>query len=159
MKKTLMPGKLLLLTAVMLAAGCAEPEAPPPAAETEDAAPPAAGEMLRATLTGAAEVPGPGDPDGSGTAVAELRPDQSQVCFEITVESIGEPTASHIHSGAADAAGPPVVNFDVPNNGLMGCVQADMQTIQAIQASPGDYYVNVHTMEFGPGAVRGQLTR
>ncbi|MCA1850177.1 MAG: CHRD domain-containing protein, partial [Acidobacteria bacterium] len=40
------------------------------------------GRRLTATLTGAAEVPGPGDPDGTGTAVITLNQGQNEVCFE-----------------------------------------------------------------------------
>lgn len=113
---------------------------------------------LEATLSGDAEVPGPGDPDGSGTAEVVLTPAEGTVCFEIDVENIGEPQAAHIHSGAADASGPPVVNFDVATNDLSGCVDADEETIRSISDSPSDYYVNVHNEEFGAGAVRGQLS-
>jgi hypothetical protein len=36
-----------------------------------------------AELSGAAEVPGPGDPDGSGTATITLDPSQGEVCFNL----------------------------------------------------------------------------
>jgi len=115
------------------------------------------GEMLHAVLTGDAEVPDPGDPDGTGTAMVTLEPDAGRVCYEIDVENIGEPGAAHIHTGAAGTAGPPVVDFDLPNNGLSACVDADPETIRAISGAPSEYYVNVHNAEFGAGAVRGQL--
>lgn len=115
------------------------------------------GDTLRAALTGDEQVPEPGDPDGSGTAEVLLNTDDNTVCYEIEVENIEEPGAAHIHSGAAGEAGPPVVGFDIANQGLSGCVEADAATIEAIQASPSDYYVNVHNAEFGGGAVRGQL--
>lgn len=38
------------------------------------------GRRLSTTLTGAAEVPGPGDPDGSGTATLRLNPGQEEIC-------------------------------------------------------------------------------
>ncbi len=116
-----------------------------------------AGDTLYAALTGAAEVPETGDPDGSGTANVVLNPGDNTVCFEITVENIEEPGAAHIHSGPAGTAGPPVVDFDIGNQGLSGCVDADASTIEAIQTMPADYYVNVHNAEYGGGAVRGQL--
>ena len=113
------------------------------------------GDTLQAQLTGSAEVPGPGDQDGTGEASVWI--EGSQVCFEIEVEGIADATAAHIHAGAEGEAGAPVVNFNVPENGLSGCVDADEQTISDIQASPSQYYVNVHNSEFGGGAVRGQL--
>lgn len=112
---------------------------------------------FEATLSGDAEVPGPGDPDGSGTAEVVLTPAEGTVCFEITVENIGEAQAAHIHTGAAGESGPPVVNFDVATNGLSGCVDADEAIIGSISDSPSNYYVNVHNEEFGGGAIRGQL--
>lgn len=114
---------------------------------------------LFATLTGAAEVPGPGDPDGSGHAVVTLNQGPGRVCFHVTVKHVAPITAGHIHAGAAGVAGPVVVNFDVPNNGLKGCVHADPDLIQEIRQNPEDYYVNVHNTDFPAGAVRGQLSK
>jgi hypothetical protein len=42
---------------------------------------------------------------------------------------------------------------------MSGCVEAARDVITQIQASPENYYVNVHNDEFAPGAIRGQLTR
>ena len=46
------------------------------------------GRPFTVALTGAAERPGPGDPDGSGTARLSLNPGQEEVCFTLTVENI-----------------------------------------------------------------------
>ena len=44
----------------------------------------AADEMkVKANLTGAAEVPGPGDPDGGGTVQVTLNPDKNEVCYDL----------------------------------------------------------------------------
>ena len=51
----------------------------------------AGGRPLSATLTGAAEVPGPGDPDGSGTAHLTLNQGQGEICFTIEVADIASP--------------------------------------------------------------------
>ena len=48
-------------------------------------------------MTGAAEAPGPGDPDGSGTAFFTLNQGQGEICFELTVANIDPATAAHIH--------------------------------------------------------------
>jgi hypothetical protein len=124
---------------------------------TEELGAPSEELTFRAALSGDAEVPGPGDPDGSGSAEVDFTPAEGTVCFEITVESIAEAQAAHIHSGAAGESGPPVVNFDVANNGLSGCVEAEEDVIQSIVEAPSNYYVNVHNEEYGAGAVRGQL--
>jgi hypothetical protein len=118
------------------------------------------GRPLSATLTGAAEVPGPGDPDGAGTFKAELNPGQNQICYELAVSNIGTPTAAHIHVGASDKAGPIVVNLKAPVDGMAKeCVEFDREKIKLIIQKPADYYVNVHNAEFPDGAVRGQLAK
>jgi hypothetical protein len=57
------------------------------------------GRPLTTALTGAAEVPGPGDPDGKGTAVITLNQGQKEVCFELTVENIGHARAHPLGRG------------------------------------------------------------
>lgn len=117
------------------------------------------GRPLSAELTGAAEVPGPGDPDGFGTAVVTLNQGQKQICFSIEVADIAPPAAAHIHIGTADVSGGVVVNLDIATNGLAGCVLAESGTIKAIRQHPDEYYVNVHNADFPPGAIRGQLEK
>jgi hypothetical protein len=59
-----------------------------------------AGTMLTATLTGAAEVPGPGDPDGSGNASLNLMPKKERICYTITVSNIEPATMAHTYTKA-----------------------------------------------------------
>ena len=114
---------------------------------------PNGGRPLTATLTGA-QVPGPGDADGSGSARITLNSGLGQVSFVIEVEDISPAFAAHIHAGTADVAGPVVVNFRVGTNGLSGTVDADRDLIKDIRKNPSDYYVNVHNADFPAGAVR-----
>lgn len=108
-----------------------------------------------AVLSGAAEVPGPGDTDGAGLAVLTI--DGSTIRYTILTQNIGAPTLAHIHAGAAGVAGSPVVTLDVNTltSGAAQNVSADV--IAAIVANPAGHYVNVHTAGFPQGAVRGQL--
>lgn len=116
------------------------------------------GRPLTTTLTGAAEVPGPGDADGTGTASITLNHGQGEVCYELTVDKIAAANAAHIHIGAVDKAGPPVLNLTPPTNGTSkGCAPLDKEKIKDIVQNPANYYVNVHNAEFPDGAVRGQL--
>lgn len=118
------------------------------------------GRRLTATLTGAAEVPGPGDADGGGTAVITLNQGQNEVCFELTVTNIAPATLAHIHTGAAGVAGPAVVTLTPPTEGSSkGCVSATADLIKDIRQNPGNFYVNVHNADFPDGAVRGQLSK
>ena len=118
-----------------------------------------AGKKLEAVLTGAAEVPGPGDPDGSGTASIRVNPGQRQVCYSITVSGIDPARGAHIHEAAAGSAGPIVVNLMPPTSGSsQGCATITRELARELIASPADYYVNIHNPAFPAGAVRGQLS-
>lgn len=109
-------------------------------------------------LSGAAEIPGPGDPDGTGTASVSVDTAKGEVCYSLSVDGIDAPTMAHIHKGATGVAGPPVVTLDTPVDGSSeGCKPADAAVVAALVATPADYYVNVHNAAFPKGAVRGQL--
>ena len=124
------------------------------------ALPALAGTRLTTTMSGAQEVPGPGDPDGSGTAVVRLTKGQSEVCVTLTVTGIAPATAAHIHVGQAGVAGPVVVPLFPPSGGSSsGCLTADRALIKDITQNPENYYVNVHNAEYPAGAVRGQLSK
>jgi hypothetical protein len=118
--------------------------------------------LLAASLSGRQEVPGPGDPDGSGRAFVRLAGDRA--CFLLPWSGISAPTASHIHVGRRGVRGIVVVPFfqgQLPDtlNAVAGCAQADPAVVAAVAASPRDYYVNIHTTDFPDGAIRGQLHR
>ncbi|MGH2586768.1 MAG: CHRD domain-containing protein [Dehalococcoidia bacterium] len=116
------------------------------------------GRPFTTALSGAAEVPGPGDPDGSGTASLRLNPGQGEVCFTLTVSGIAPATAAHIHVAPAGVAGPIVVPLTPPTSGSSsGCATADRTLIREIIRNPEAYYVNVHNADFPAGALRGQL--
>ena len=119
----------------------------------------AAAEVKTTTkLTGAAEVPGPGDTKGSGTADVTLEPDKNEVCYDLSVKDIQEATAAHIHEGAAGKSGSVKVPFDPPKTGsAKGCKTVDAAVNKDLMASPSNYYVNVHNATFPNGAIRGQL--
>jgi CHRD domain len=113
-----------------------------------------------AMLTGVAEVPGPGDPMGSGTVQVTLNPDTGEVCYELSVANIQEATAAHIHEGAMGKEGPVKVPLEAPKTGsAKGCAKTDVVVIQAMMKDPAGYYVNVHNAAFPKGAVRGQLSK
>ena len=119
----------------------------------------AATTTLKAAMVGSEEVPGPGDPDGKGTATITLDDAANTVCYEFMYAGIGKPTAAHIHIGARGVAGPPAVDFNVTRNGDKGCVSADPTTLKNIRDNPAGHYVNVHTADYPKGAIRGQLAR
>ena len=115
---------------------------------------------MTASMTGAQEVPGPGDTDGSGTAEITIVDATDNVCYDLNVRNIGPATAAHIHRGARGVAGPPVVTLEAPTDGgSEGCISAPGALADEIEANPAAFYVNVHNAEFPDGAVRGQLQR
>ena len=119
----------------------------------------AGGAPQSATLSGAAEVPGPGDPDGSGSATLQLNPGQGEICYQLAVANIAPATAAHIHVGDVGVAGPVVVPLAAPTSGSSSaCAAVDRDLVLAILRNPAAYYVNVHNAEFPAGAVRGQLS-
>jgi hypothetical protein len=119
-----------------------------------------AGRPLSASLSGAEEVPGPGDLDGSGMAMVWLNPGRGEICFTLAVSNIDPATGAHIHIGEAGVAGPVVVPLVPPTTGTSsGCISVDRDLIRDIIRNPGNYYVNVHNPAFPAGAVRGQLSK
>lgn len=119
---------------------------------------PVGGRPLYTSLSGAAEVPDPGDPDGFGTAFLTLNQGQGLICWELSVSEIGSATAAHIHAAEAGVSGPVVVTLSPPSEGSSyGCTEVDAELIMAIRQNPSGYYVNVHNNDYPVGALRGQL--
>lgn len=117
--------------------------------------------LLTATLNGLAEVPGPGNVVGLGSAAVLADQGRNMVCYALHVINIGTPVAAHIHEAAVDAAGPVVVPFSTPTGeNSSGCVSnVEAAVVSRLMDNPSGFYVNVHTSDFPDGAVRGQLGR
>ena len=117
------------------------------------------GKRFTIDLTGAAEVPGPGDPDGGGTAVIQVNAGRGVITYELSVTNIATATAAHIHRGPAGEAGPVVVTLRAPSDSTVSdTVNVDKELAQELIRTPSAFYVNVHNADFPAGAVRGQLS-
>jgi hypothetical protein len=128
---------------------------PVSAASAEDG-----GRPIEVAMTGAAERPGPGDPDGTGTATFRINPGQGEICYTLTVANIEPATAAHIHRAPPTSAGPVVIPLNPPTNGSSsGCAPIGRALAKELIQTPEAFYVNVHNTPFPPGAVRGQLDR
>ena len=118
------------------------------------------GRQLTTVLTGAQEVPVPGDPDGKGLATVTVNPGQGVLCYQLSVSGIAQATAAHIHEAPVGVAGPVVVELLPPTDGSSGgCIDVGRDLAKEILQDPADYYVNVHNAEFPGGALRGQLSK
>ena len=107
-----------------------------------------------------------GDPDGTGAAAVtfDLTTSSENVCWDFTYSGIAQPTAAHIHAGAAGVAGGIAITFTPGSLGATsstGCADLltapEVTAAAAIVANPANFYVNIHNGEFPAGAIRGQL--
>ena len=110
---------------------------------------------LITTLGGGTETP-PTGVVATGNFTGRINPATGQLCYTLTSKNLDTLTMAHIHAGAIGVAGPPVVVLtpDVPTE---TCMAVDKTIAAKLAASPGNYYVNIHTAKFPKGASRGQL--
>ena len=104
-----------------------------------------------------------GDADGTGSALITVNLGQREVCWDVSVADIVLPgTAAHIHEAPAGVRGGIVVSLTPPGitGRSVGCAaDLDAALLQDILTDPESYYVNVHTIDFPAGAIRGQFGR
>ncbi len=111
---------------------------------------------FEAYLLGKSEVKPGGAPGGKGTA--NLTITGTKVCWKFSaIKGITKVTASHIHIGKAGVSGNVVVAFFAGPLKLTGCAASTAAVVKAIAANPKGYYVNIHTVKYPAGAIRGQL--
>jgi hypothetical protein len=132
---------------------------------------------FRAHLSGSEEVP-PADTRAQGQAIFQLSKDGTELSYKLIVANIENVTMAHIHLAPRGQNGPVVVwlypEGPPPQlisgrfNGVLAegvITEADLvgplagasfdDFIAEIRA--GKTYVNVHTSQFPPGEVRGQI--
>lgn len=141
-----------------------EPTGPPPIVQTN----------FNATLTGAAERPTPVTTSATGTARLTTFDDDS-IQYVVNVATIDSVTASHVHAGDANTAGPIVVFLGTssPARSVTASTAIYTGTITRTTSfnapftfdslltrlNAGTAYVNVHTRRNAGGEIRGQLAR
>jgi hypothetical protein len=135
---------------------------------TMAAAQPASGQELapkRTTLvannmTGAQVVPGPGDPDGFGTARLPNDAAIGRICWDVHTNLVDVPlTGSLIHSGAAGQTGTVVLQLfgEVNDPNPSGCRTADTQLLRDLNQKSREFYLEISNFAYPSGAIRGQL--
>lgn len=106
------------------------------------------------------EVPGPGDEGAAGAAVVALVPQRNEMCVEIDVRDLDQPTAAHLHEAPSGTTGEVVLALAAPEHGearVDACVSAGPHVLRRIGDEPSKFYVDVHSTRFPDGALRGQL--
>ena len=86
----------------------------------------------------------------------------TEFCYTLTYRKLTmAPWGAHVHGVAGRHADAGVVIPLAVASGASGttsdCVTIDAGLAAAIEANPGNYYVNVHTDTFPGGEIRGQL--
>src|SRR6266508_3288512 len=122
--------RMVLLIAGLIAASLAGPLTGVAAADD-------GGRPLSAEMTGAAEAPGPGDPDGSGFATFQVNPGQEEICYTLTASNLDTVTAAHIHVAPVGVPGPVVVPLVPPVSGTSSaCASGGCDPGPAARLSP-----------------------
>jgi CHRD domain-containing protein len=154
----------------LLLAGCGDDgDDTPDASDNPDSA---AATTFDVTLTTAAEVPvckAPGAA-ATGTATITISADNSTITVALTFSGLsGDATAAHIHSGAADAMGPPIFPFQNVTSPVNATFTAADYPSPAPTGAPADFaaavtamkagmtYINVHTDACLGGEIRAQI--
>jgi hypothetical protein len=118
-----------------------------------------------AVLSAADEVPhcAPAGNDARGVAVFHVVDEATGlVRYKLVANNIpGDTTVAHIHIAPVGVAGPvvqPLPFIAGEENGVIGRgTFTNKELLDAIQADPGAYYVNVHSTACPTGVIRGQL--
>lgn len=113
-------------------------------------------------LNGLNEVPTNPSP-GIGIGTATWDSETSLLTMAGTFTGLMAPaSAAHIHPGAAGANGPVLVGITFSSGSTSGTFSYSgtaVDTVAEIDALfAGGLYVNIHTLEFPGGEIRGQLT-
>jgi hypothetical protein len=116
--------------------------------------------LVADNMTGAQVVPGPGDPDGFGTARLPNNADTGIICWDINTELIDIPlTGSLVHAGAAGQVGVVVLQLfgEVNDPDPNGCRSADPQLLRDLNQNSREFYFEISNFPYPEGAIRGQL--
>ena len=116
---------------------------------------PAFADDIKFKLSGDMEVP-PVATKASGEGMITIKPDMS-VSGKFMTSGLAA-TMAHIHIGKAGTNGPVVITLSKSgDNGWMVPDGSKLSADQYQAYKAGELYVNVHSAEFKPGEIRGQL--
>jgi hypothetical protein len=116
-------------------------------------------QAFTAVLDGAQETP-VRNTSAFGVGVLGLSADLSTLFYRVSIEGITNATAAHIHQGKVGVAGP--IDFDLQRGRSFGQGRPVSGTltltdVHVLRLVGGSHYINVHTLGFPPGEIRGQV--
>ncbi|WP_195576641.1 CHRD domain-containing protein [Paenibacillus sp. 1001270B_150601_E10] len=131
--------------------------------------------VFKAFLSGQNEVP-PVRTAASGNASFTSNRSNTRLAFRLTVRNIAQVTQAHIHLGRRGENGPVVaflfgqskfgitvrrgvIQGTLTNQDLVGPLQGRTISDLIREIRNGNAYVNVHTIRFPNGEIRGQIRR
>jgi hypothetical protein len=176
---------LMVVTLMVVLAGCFDQPAEPELGAFDTGFPASGSNTLAngmvlnftAPLSGSQEVP-PNDSKATGNAVFQLSKDGTELGYKLIVANIQNVTQAHIHLAPAGAnggvvvwlypSGPPAQLIPGRSNGilaegtitetnLVGALAGQPLSALLEHLSNENAYVNVHTSQFPPGEIRGQI--
>jgi hypothetical protein len=120
---------------------------------------PAFADKMKATLSGATEVPA-NTSTGKGAADIDYDAATKKMSWKLTYSGLtGPATAAHFH-GPAEAGKNAGVALAIPNATSSPTEgSATLTDAQAADLTAGKYYINVHTAANPGGEIRGQVTK
>jgi hypothetical protein len=137
-----------VMLALLLATSCSFYLGEPRVARTD----------LRATLGGAYEVP-PTQSGGSGYFEAVYRPSTKVLEYRLNLQGLSGPiTMGYLQGPAAPGEnGPQVAPINIPIYDYTIWDGVTLTEEQAAQLLAGQWYVNVMTLQYPDGEIRGQI--
>jgi len=151
MKTKLITYSLLLSTVIAISA-CSKSSSP--------IIPIATNSLFTATLNGASETP-PNASTATGMASFTYNPTTHVLSGSVTFSGIvSATTVAHIHMGAVGVAGNPVFTLEAsgPFASPINYTSPALSSTQFGDLVAGMYYVNIHSVDFPNGEIRGQLS-
>lgn len=104
-------------------------------------------------------VPGPGDVGTGGSGVELTIWNYGRMCWFADANGLTGITSVDLHHGVRGESGALVLQLHGPasQSSLAGCHDVGKSLVDALQANPGGYYIDVDTETHPSGALRGQL--
>jgi hypothetical protein len=141
---------LLLLSAAIVYISCSK---------SSNSLPLVSNSNYAATLLGSSETP-PDTSAANGTVAFIFNPTTNVLSGSISFSGFGTATTvAHIHLGAVGVAGNPVFTIEAsgPFTSPISYTSPALTSAQVADLMAGNYYVNIHTVKFPNGEIRGQL--